>query len=196
MEKTRFETDLTQGSVTRQLIRFALPFVISNLIQSLYAVADMIIVGNFAGSASMNGVTQGSQMTMLVTHAVVGLAVGGTVLIGQYLGAGRRDEMKTTISTLLTTLAALAVAITAAMLLLRRPLLTLIQVPDGEVYEQALRYFTTTTWGTFFIFGYNALSAIMRGMGDSKTPLKFVGIACVFNIGFDLLLVGPFGMKA
>lgn len=196
MTKRQFENDLTQGSVAKQLIAFALPFIISNLIQSLYAVADMIIVGNFAGSASMNGVTQGSQMTMLITNAVIGLSVGGTVLIGQYIGAGRRQALKDTIGTLLTTLMVLSVVITAVTLLLRRPMLDMMNVPAGEVYDEALRYFTMTMCGTFFIFGYNALSAIMRGMGDSKTPLMFVGIACVFNIGLDILFVGPLGMKA
>lgn len=194
--KKQFENDLTQGSVVKQLIRFALPFIISNLIQSLYAVADMVIVGNFAGSASMNGVTQGSQMTMLITNAVIGLSVGGTVLIGQYLGAGRRQQLKDTIGTLLTTLMVLSVVITAVTLVLRRPLLNLMNVPAGEVYDEALSYFTVTMSGTIFIFGYNALSAIMRGMGDSRTPLIFVGVACFFNIGLDILLVGPMGMKA
>ena len=97
MEKTRFENDLTQGSVARQLLKFAVPFIVSNLIQSLYSVADMIIVGKLSGSESMNGVTQGSQITMLITNAIVGLSVGGTVLIGQYLGANRREDVKKTI---------------------------------------------------------------------------------------------------
>jgi putative MATE family efflux protein len=194
--KKQFENDLTQGSVAKQLIKFALPFIISNLIQSLYAVADMIIVGNFSGSASMNGVTQGSQMTMLITNAVIGLSVGGTVLIGQYLGAGRRQQLKDAIGTLLTTLMVLSVVITAVTLVFRRPLMDMMNVPAGEVYDEALSYFTVTMCGTLFIFGYNALAAIMRGMGDSKTPLTFVGVACVFNVGLDILLVGPFGMKA
>lgn len=196
MEKKQFETDLTQGSVAGQLIKFAVPFIISNLIQSLYSIADMIIVGNFSGSESMNGVTQGSQITMLITNAIVGLSVGGTVLIGQYLGANRRHDVKTTIGTLLTTLMSLSIIVTGGALLFRNPILHAMNVPSGEVFSEAFRYFTVTAWGTFFIFGYNALSSIMRGMGDSRTPLVFVGIACILNIGLDLLLVGPFGMKA
>lgn len=196
MEKTRFENDLTQGSVARQLLKFAVPFIVSNLIQSLYSVADMIIVGKLSGSESMNGVTQGSQITMLITNAIVGLSVGGTVLIGQYLGANRREDVKKTIGTLLSTLISLSIVVTMGALLLRNPILSAMRVPSGEVFSEAFHYFTVTAWGTFFIFGYNALSAIMRGMGDSKTPLTFVGIAAVLNIGLDLLMVGPMGMKA
>lgn len=196
MSTINLETDLTKGNVVKQLIKFAVPFIISNFIQSLYSVADMVIVGNFAGSESMNGVTQGSQITTLVTNAVIGLSVGGVVLIGQYLGAGRRKDLKDTISTLLTSLIALSVILTVAMLIFRTPVMKLINVPSGVIFDEALNYFTITSVGTFFIFGYNALSAIMRGMGDSKTPLIFVGVACIANVGFDLLMVGPMGMKA
>lgn len=156
----------------------------------------MIIVGNFAGSDSMNGVTQGAQLTMLLTNAVIGLSVGGTVLIGQYLGAGLRKQMKAAIGTLLTTLMVLSVIITAVMLIFRTQLMKLINVPQGEVFTQALDYFTATSCGTFFIFGYNALSAIMRGMGNSKTPLIFVGVACAVNVFLDVLLVKYFNMAA
>ena len=191
----RFERDLSQGNVAKQLLIFAWPFILSNLIQALYNVADMIIVGNFCGAASMSGVNIGGQVTFLLTNIVVGLSVGGTVLIGQFKGKNDKDAMREIIGTLFTTLLVLGVVMTILMIALRRPILHLINTP-AESFEQADAYLIITTLGTLFIFGYNALSAVMRGMGDSRHPLMFVGVACVTNIVLDLLLVGPLGMRA
>jgi putative MATE family efflux protein len=194
-KNTRFEVNLSEGSVAGQLIRFSLPFLISNLIQSLYAVADMIIVGRFSDINNMSGVHIGNQATFLITNAVIGLCVGGTVLIGQYLGSGKKQELKETISTLFSTLLVLSVVISVVMLLLREPFLNMLKTP-AESFSQAKSYLTITLSGTLFIFGYNALSAVMRGMGDSRNPLKFVAIACFTNIALDLLLVAVFDMGA
>lgn len=191
----KLETNLVEGHVGKQLIKFALPFLLSNLIQSLYAVTDMIIVGQFSGTAAMSGVNIGSQITLMVTNLVLGLSVGGTVLIAQNLGAGRRQAIKETIGTLFTALGVLAVVMTVLPLIFKVPLLRLIQTPQ-ESFADANVYFMITTLGTIFIFSYNALSAVMRGMGDSKNPLIFVSIACVVNIFGDLLLVAGFGMGA
>lgn len=191
MNKTMFETNLSQGNVAKQLLRFAMPLLISNIIQSLYNVADMIIVGQFNGAVSMSGVNIGGQVTFLVTNLVFGLAAGATVLIGQYIGSGKRDELEDTISTLFTTLLAVAGVLTALMFLLRGPILTLIRTP-AESYSEAKNYLLITALGTVFIFGYNAFAAVMRGMGDSRRPLYFVGIACVINIVLDLLFVAVF----
>lgn len=191
----KFENDLSKGNVVKQLIIFALPFLLSNLIQTLYSVVDMIVVGQYAGPASMSGVNIGSQVTFLITNMVFGLSVGATVLIAQYLGAGNRKALKETIGTLLSTLIVLAVVITISMIALQEPLLRLIQTP-AEAFNEAKEYFFITMLGTIFIFGYNALSAIMRGMGDSKNPLVFVAIACVINIILDLWLVKGLQMKA
>ncbi len=187
----KFENDLSKGNVVKQLIIFALPFLISNLIQTLYSVVDMIVVGQFAGTASMSGVNIGSQVTLLITNMVLGLCVGATVLIGQYLGAGNRQALKETIGTLLSTLIVLAVVITIGMIIVQEPLLKLIKTP-AESFSEAKAYFFVTALGTVFIFGYNALSAIMRGMGDSKNPLIFVAIACVVNIALDIWFVCGF----
>lgn len=192
---SKFEKDLSQGSVAKQLILFALPFIISNVIQSLYSVADMVIVGQFAGTVSMSGVNIGSQITLLMTNLVIGLSAGGTVLIAQYLGAGMKQELKETIGTLFTTLLVAAVVLTVFMLFFRTQALRLIKTP-AESFDEANRYLLITTLGTLFIFGYNALSAVMRGMGDSKRPLYFVAIACVTNIVLDIVLVAGFHMAA
>ena len=191
----KFENDLSKGNVVKQLIKFSIPFLISNLIQTLYSVADMVIVGRYASTTSMSGVANGSQVQFVITNMVMGFTVGGTVLVAQYLGIGNRKAMKETISTLFTTLLVIAVVITTLMIFTMDPLLKLIQTP-AEAFFETRAYFFVTTLGTIFIFGYNALSAVMRGMGDSKNPLYFVAIACVTNIILDLLLVAKYGMGA
>ena len=194
-EATKFEKNLSQGNVAKQLLLFAIPFIISNFIQSLYSVADMAIVGHFSGTVSMSGVNIGSQVTMLMTNLVVGLSVGGTVLIGQYVGSGQRNKLKNTIGTLFTTLFFCAIVITAIMVFLKDPILVLIQTPS-ESFSEASSYLLITALGTIFIFGYNAFSAVMRGMGDSVRPLVFVAIAAGTNILLDLVLVAGFKMAA
>lgn len=192
---SKFEKDLSQGSVAKQLIMFSLPFIISNVIQSLYSVADMVIVGQFSGTVSMSGVNIGSQITLVVTNMIVGLCAGATVLIAQYLGAGERESVKQTIGTLFTSLLVFALAVTAILLVFKNPILRLLQTPQ-ESFGEASDYLFITSVGTIFVFGYNALSAVMRGMGDSKRPLIFVAVACVINVGLDILLVAKYNMGA
>lgn len=191
----KFEKNLSEGSVVKQLILFSLPVLLSNLIQSLYSTVDMLVVGQFAGAASMSGVNIGGQVSFLITNMVFGLSVGATVLIGQYMGADDRKSMHETIATLFVSLLVAAIAITVVMIGLQTPLLKLIQTPK-ESFSEAKSYFFISMLGTIFIFGYNALSAVMRGMGDSKNPLIFVGVACVVNIVLDLLFVATFKMGA
>lgn len=195
MGKLSLEKNLTEGNVAKQLIRFALPFMLSNLIQTIYNVADMLIVGNFTGSVGISGVNIGGQVTFIITNIVVGLSVGGTVVIAQFLGSGDRKAMNESIKTLITFLLFTAVVITVAMMLLSDMILMLIQTPE-ESYGQARDYLNITLMGTIFIFGYNAFSAILRGLGDSKRPLIFVSIACIINVVLDLLFVAVFDMAA
>jgi putative MATE family efflux protein len=195
MKKQTIERNLTQGNVAIQLIMFALPFMLSNLIQTLYNVADMLIVGNFTGTEGISGVNIGGQVTFIITNIVVGLSVGGTVVIAQYLGSGDRKSVNESIKTLITFLFATAIVVTVVMMLLSDVILQLIQTPV-ESYGQAREYLNITLMGTIFIFGYNAFSAILRGLGDSKRPLIFVSIACIINIFLDLLFVGLFRMEA
>lgn len=195
MKKGTIEKNLTEGNVAKLLIQFALPFMLSNLIQSLYNVADMLIVGYYSGTAAISGVNIGGQVTLILTNLIVGLTVGGTVVIGQFLGYGDRKSVKETIGTLLTFLIIVGIAITIIMLIVTDNVLGLLQTPE-ESYQQARDYLDITMLGTIFIFGYNAFSAIMRGFGDSRRPLIFVTIACAINVVLDLLLVGGFGMAA
>jgi len=195
MNKSKIEKNLTEGNVARQLILFSLPLMLSNLIQTIYNVADMLIVGNYMGSVGISGVNIGGQVTFILTNIVIGFSVGGTVIIAQYLGSGDRKGMNETISTLLSFLLVSAVFFTVVMILLSDVILRVIQTP-AESYEQARSYLNVTLLGTIFIFGYNAFSAILRGLGDSKRPLIFVSIACFTNIILDFLFVGVFHMES
>ncbi|MDD5603088.1 MAG: MATE family efflux transporter [Eubacteriales bacterium] len=191
----KLEKDLSQGNVAVRLIGFALPCLLSNIVQLLYSVADMIIVGQFSGTAGMSGVNIGSQATFLITNMVFGLSVGATVLVAQYLGAGKRDALRETIGTLFTSLLVAGVSLTVIMTVLGVPLLKLIRTPVGS-FDEARSYLFITMLGTIFIFGYNALSSVMRGMGNSRGPLVFISIACAANILLDLLMVAAFGWGA
>lgn len=195
LAKVTFENNLSEGNVAKKLLKFAAPFIISNIIQSLYNVVDLIVVGWFGNRPSVAAVNNGSQLTFLATCFAIGISVGATVLIGQYLGAGKREELKKTIGTLIVSLTVIAAAATMLMVIFKEPLLRLIGIPE-EAFSEASDYLLVTALGTIFIFGYNALSAIMRGMGDSKRPLIFVVIACVTNIGLDILFVAVFKMAA
>lgn len=192
---SKFEKDLSQGNVGKQLIKFAVPFLISNLIQSLYNVSDMIIVGRFNGQNSMSGINIGGQITQVLTQLVIGLCSGATALIGQYIGGNNRKDLKETIGTLLSLLLVIAITISSIIIAFRIPLLNIMNTPK-EALEEAKGYLLITSLGFLFIFGYNALSAVMRGMGDSVRPLIFVGISCTTNIILDLVLVGGMHMGA
>ncbi len=191
----KFRQDLTRGSVSKQLMKFAIPFLLSNLLQAFYSVADMIIVGRLCGTHGITGVNIGSQINILVTGAALGLAVGGTVLIAQYGGAKKFDEQRKTIGTLFTLYMILAVIFTVVMLLLGTTLLDVLKTPQ-VAYTEAENYYNICMAGLIFMFAYNVISAILRGMGDSKRPLYFVLIATIVNIIGDIILVGPFKMGA
>ncbi len=191
----KFRQDLTQGSVAKQLISFSIPFLLSNLLQAFYSVADMIIVGRFSGTNGITGVNIGSQINILVTGAAFGLAVGGTVLIAQYGGAKKFDEQRKTIGTLFTVYMILSVLCTATMLLLGTTLLDILKTP-AVAYTEAENYYSICMSGLVFMFAYNVISAILRGMGDSKRPLYFVLIATIVNVIGDIILCGPFKMGA
>jgi putative MATE family efflux protein len=190
----KIENNLSRGNVLTKLVLFALPFLASNLVQSFYNVADMLIVGNFSGidgTVSMSGVNIGGQVTFILTNVIIGLCMGATVLIGQYVGAENREALERVTTTIITLLLALGLGITALMLVFKRPVLDLIRTPP-ESYAESDRYLTVTVMGLVFIFGYNALSAILRGMGNSKQPFYFVLVACITNIILDLIFVAVF----
>lgn len=189
------EKDFTEGNVSRHLISFCIPFLLANLLQALYGMVDVLVVGWFCETPVLTGVNSGSQITHLVAMAVSGLSVGGTVLVAQYFAARKPKDVSETIGTMFTLLLICAAALTTLVLIFARPLLKLMQL-DGVALDAGEDYLRICTYGTVFIFGYNAISAVQRGMGDSKHPLWFVGVACVVNIILDYALVGPLKMGA
>ncbi len=191
----KFAKDLTTGSVFGQLVRFAIPFFFSNLIQSVYSVADMMILGHYGGTNSLSAVNTSSQIALIVTNLAMGISTGGTVMIGQYLGAKQEERIRRTTGTLLVTLAVLSAVLSAVLLAVTDPMLRALNVP-AEAFAEAKEYLVINLVGLIFVFAYNALSAIMRGMGDSRTPLAFVTIACIANIVLDFILVGALDMGA
>lgn len=191
----RLEQDFTEGNVGKLLVQFSLPFLLSNLVQALYNVADMFIVGLFNDAASLSGVNIGGQITNLVAILTIGLAQGGTVLVAQYYGAKKIRDVQETIGTIFSFLVLLSIILTVIMFALSGPMLHLINTP-AESFDEALAYLRICLLGNVFIFSYNAIAAVQRGLGDSKRPFIFITIACILNIFLDLLLVGVFGMGA
>jgi len=187
--------DFTRGNILGHLIRFGAPFLLSSFLQALYNVTDMAVVGNFATTEALAGVTNGGQITNVVVMVVAGLTVGGTILVGQYFGAKREKDVSETIGTLFTVLALAAVAFTALVIALADPILRMIQTPD-TVMAEARAYLKICMLGNIFVFGYNAVSAVQRGLGDARRPLIFVAIAAAVNAVLDVWMVKGLNMGA
>lgn len=186
---------LTQGSVVKALVTFTLPFLLANVLQSLYGAVDLFVVGQYCSAESVAAVSTGAQVTQIITSLVTGLTLGGTILIGRYTGMERWDKVKQAIGTTLTLFFFVAIALTALMLLFEAPLLTLLNTPAPS-FDETMKYVAICAWGNVFICGYNALSAVLRGYGDSVRPLYFVGVACVVNIVLDFVFVKYLGLGA
>lgn len=189
------ELDLTQGSVPKVLLKFAMPFLIANVLQALYGGADLFVVGQFDDAASVAGVAIGSQVMQTITGIILGLTTGTTILIAMGTGAKDNRKVAATIGTSVYFFAAVGIILTLVMVLLHRPIAALMHTPE-EAMADTLHYILICSVGIPFIMGYNVVCGILRGLGDSKSPLYFVGIACVINIAADFLLVGGFGMRA
>ena len=186
---------LTKGSVLKALVTFTVPFLLANVLQSLYGAVDLFVVGQFCDAQAVAAVSTGTQVTQIVTSLVTGLTLGGTILVGNYTGMERWDKVKEAIGTTLSVFAVVAVLLTALMLLFEAPLLTVLNTP-AESFEATMDYVAICAWGNFFICGYNALSAILRGYGDSVRPLYFVAVACVANVILDVVFVAGFHLGA
>ena len=191
-EKTMVQ-DLTEGSIPKLLLRFALPLLAANALQAVYNLVDMVVVGQHIGGAGMSAVSIGGDLLHLITFIAMGFSSAGQVLIARDVGAGRMDRVKKTIGNLFFFLFAAALVIAAACLIFRERLLKLVNTPDGS-FAYTMDYFVTCSCGLVFIYGYNCVSAILRGMGDSKRPFVFIGIAAVLNTVLDVLFVIPCGM--
>lgn len=190
MEK---QISLTQGNVWKVLLRFSVPFVAANLIQALYGAVDLLVVGRYCGPESVAAVSTGTQVTQIITSLITGLTLGSTVLVGKYTGMGDKEAVKKVIGTSMSAFAAVSAVMTAAMLLSASPILKLLHTPI-QSFQEAKRYVTICSSGIVFVCGYNVVSAILRGCGDSKRPMLFILLSCILNILGDVLLVKYAGL--
>lgn len=179
---------LTEGNVFKVLLSFSVPFLIANIIQALYGAVDLMVIGWFCPPESVAAVSTGTQVTQIITSMVSGLTLGGTILVGKYTGMRKEEETRKAIGTTLTLFAVIAIVLTFVMLACADPVLAALQTP-AESVVYAKQYVTICFLGIFFICGYNAISAVLRGYGDSRRPMYFVALACVLNIIGDIVLV-------
>ena len=185
--------DLTTGSVPGTLIRFALPLLLSGLLQMIYNMVDMIVVGRFVGTQGLSAVSIGGEVLQLITFVAMGFSNAGQILISRYVGENRRDRVGEMVATLFTLLMSLAVIIMIIFLFSYKGIINWLNTPE-DIWEYTRQYSVTCIYGIFFIYGYNLVSAVLRGMGDSKHPFQFIAIASVINVILDILFVGPLHM--
>ncbi len=189
------ERALIEGKIAPTLLAFAAPFLLASVLQALYGAVDLLVVGQFSDSAGVSAVAIGGQVMQTITGIVLGISTGGTVVIGQYVGAGKKRAAAFAVGNLAALFLVIAVVLTGAMLLLVKPIAQVMQTPE-EAFSYTIQYITICSFGVPFIVGYNGVSGVFRGFGDSKTPLYFIALACVINIGLDLFLVAVFDMGA
>ncbi len=189
------QNDLTQGNLLTNIFRFSIPFFLSYFLQTLYGMADLFIVGQYNGAEVISAVSIGSQIMHMLTVMVVGLAMGTTVMIGHFVGAKEEAKKAKTIGNSFTLFIGLSLILTGLCLMGMKAILQLLATPAPS-YQEAQAYLKVCFLGIPFIVLYNVFSSIFRGLGDSKSPMLFIGVACVLNIGLDLLLIGPLGMRA
>ena len=191
MRTKSISKNFTSGSIPKQLLIFMLPFMASNALQVLYSTIDMIIVGEFVGTPGLSAVSQSSQILNFATMVCFGFSNGGQVLISQALGAGKRKEMSRIIGTLFSLISIFAIALSVVFLTSKGWILDIMNIP-AESYAFAEDYLIICGAGLFFTAGYNMVSAVLRGMGDSKRPFLFICIASGVNLVLDVLFTGIF----
>ena len=185
--------ELTSGSVMKNLLFFSLPYLLSFFLQTLYGMADLLIIGQYGGVADTTAVSVGSQVMHMLTVMIVGLAMGATVNIGQAIGG--RDNRRAALFTgnTVTLFMGLSVTLTFLLLILRNAIVSAVSTP-ADAAAGTVDYLTICFIGIPFITAYNIISAVFRGMGDSKSPMYFIAVACAANIALDYLFIGAFGM--
>ena len=192
MNTKKLSKDFTQGNIARQLLLFSLPFMASNALQVLYSTIDMVIVGKYVGTAGLSAVSQSSQITNFAAMLCLAFSNAGQVLIAQALGAKKHKEMNDVVGTLTEYVLILSLFITGIILVGKDLILNLINIPP-ESYDMAIAYLVICAAGLIFTAGYNMVSAVLRGMGDAKSPFIFIGIASVINLVLDILFTGYWG---
>ena len=187
------EKNLTTGSVFKNLIFFSLPYLLSYFLQTLYGMADLFIVGQFNATDSITGVSIGSQVMHMITVMIVGLAMGATVTIGRSVGAQDKKSASRYVGNTVTLFMLGSIVLAAVLLIFVRPIVSIMSTP-AEAVESTVDYLTICFIGIPFITAYNIISSIFRGLGDSKSPMYFIAIACACNIGLDYLFIGALGL--
>ncbi|MBR5381675.1 MAG: MATE family efflux transporter, partial [Oscillospiraceae bacterium] len=189
------QTDFTNGKILGPLLKFCGPIYLSLFLQATYGAVDLLVVGRFDTAAGVSAVATGSLIMHGVTAILYGLTVGCTVHLGQRIGAGDKEGAARTVGASIWFFLAVGVFFSVLMALFSRPLAVFMQAPE-EAFGLTVVYVTVCALGTIFIVAYNTTCSLLRGMGESRLPLLFVLIACLFNIGGDLLLVAVFHLGA
>lgn len=187
------ERDLTSGSVWKNIVYFSLPYLLSYFLQTLYGLADLFIVGQFDGVASTTAVSIGSQVMHMLTVMIVGLAMGTTVNIGRAVGARDSQKASKVVGNTTVLFVGVSVVLAVVLLVLVQPIVRVMSTP-AEAVEGTARYLTICFIGIPFITAYNVIASIFRGLGDSKSPMYFIAVACVANIALDYLFIGALHM--
>ena len=185
------EKNLTSGSVFQNIVWFSLPYLLSYFLQTLYGMADLFIIGQFEGVAGTTAVSIGSQVMHMITVMIIGLAMGSTVSIAQAVGANNKKQASLSVGNTVTLFMGLSVVLAAVLLLFVRPIVTVMSTPEEAVSGTVL-YLIICFLGIPFITAYNIISSIFRGLGDSRSPMYFIAVACVANIVLDYLFIGYF----
>ena len=189
------EKDLTTGSVLKNIVFFSLPYLLSYFLQTLYGMADLFIIGQFDGVASITAVSVGSQVMHMLTVMIVGLAMGATVTIGKAVGGKQMDQASLAVGNTVTLFMGVAGTVMIVLLLLVKPVVAVMSTPTAAV-SGTITYLTICFIGIPFITAYNIISSIFRGLGDSKSPMYFIIVACGANILLDYLFIGGLHMGA
>ena len=189
------KSDFTQGSILKKLIPFMIPILGALVLQAAYGAVDLLVVGRFGSTAGLSAVSTGSQILNLVTFVITQLAMGITVLIARYIGEKSTGQIGELLGGAITVFAIISAALFVVMVFFAKPLAVLMQAPQ-EAISLTTVYVRICGGGIFFIVAYNVLAAVFRGLGDSRSPLIFVAVACVVNIIGDLILVAGFHLDA
>jgi putative MATE family efflux protein len=192
--KGNTSSDFTEGSILNKLLKFMLPILGALILQAMYGAVDILVVGKFGTTSGISAVSTGSNIINMVTFTVAGLSMGVTVLIGRYLGEKRPELIGKLIGGAVCFFASLSIVLMIVLLTLARPIAILLQAPE-EALDLTVTYVRICGGGIIFIISYNLISSIFRGMGNSRLPLIFVGIACVTNIIGDFVLIAIFNMN-
>ena len=182
------KADFTQGSILKKLVFFMLPVLGALILQAAYGAVDLLVVGRFGSTSGLSAVTTGSQVLNLVTFVVIQFAMGITVLIARYLGEKKPQQIGAVIGGAVVVFALISIGLFIIMVCFARPISVLMQAP-AEAVDLTSQYVRICGSGIFFIVAYNLMSAIFRGLGDSKSPLLFVLVACIVNVIGDLFFV-------